>query len=457
MASPLIRVKSRFAWHGFNPLARFVTLNVAGSLASLFIGFLASVGLARWLGPSDRGLLGLMISASTLALAVTSTGLPLAVVYFASRGDAEPGKILGNSLLYGAILAVIFIPAGVLLYPQIADAISQGDGGESWILAAALVPIVFLDWTTHGQLQGMMQFGRFNVLLVISRVAYALVIVVLLGVLSLGVAGGLIATGAASIVMIAGSLGPVIRRGSPQIDMALLRRMLHYGSRVQIGSIFQLTNARLDVLIMQFYRPLSQVGYYVVAQSIAELVMTLARAFQSSVLPLLSRDEGGAERQAATSTDSIRHYAILATAAALGNAVLGSAVIYYAFGPAYRSAIVPMLILLPGIWFLGVGTVIQGDLGGRGRPGTSSALAGLAAGVTVVLDFTLIPPFGVIGASVASVTAYTTFGVASLVTLHRVSGVAMRELLVPTHADLLLYWNLAHRVLARSRGSRPGG
>src|SRR5271165_4576132 len=237
MASPLIRVKSRFAWHGFNPLARFVTLNVAGSLASLFIGFLASVGLARWLGPSDRGLLGLMISASTLALAVTSTGLPLAVVYFASRGDAEPGKILGNSLLYGAILAVIFIPAGVLLYPQIADAISQGDGGESWILAAALVPIVFLYWTTHGQLQGMMQFGRFNVLLVISRVAYALVIVVLLGVLSLGVAGGLIATGAASIVMIAGSLGPVIRRGSPQIDMALLRRMLHYGSRVQIGSI----------------------------------------------------------------------------------------------------------------------------------------------------------------------------------------------------------------------------
>lgn len=387
MGSSSIRRKSRFAWHGFNPLARFVTLNIAGSLASLFIGFLASVGLARWLGPSDRGLLGLMISASTLALAFTSVGLPLAVVYFASRTRSEPGKILADSLLYGAVLAAAFIPAGVFFYPQIADAFSHGDGGQSWILAAALVPIVFLDWTIHGQLQGLMQFGRFNLLLVISRVAYALVIVVLLGVLSFGVAGGLIAIGAASIVMIAGSLGPILKRGALRIDLALLRRMLHYGARVQIGSIFQLTNARLDVLILQFYRPLSEVGYYVVAQSIAELVMTLARAFQSSVLPLLSRDEAR-DRQAATSADAIRHYAILATLAVLGNAVLGSAVIYFAFGPAYRSAILPMLILLPGIWFLGVGTVVQGDLGGRGRPGASSALAGLAAGVTVLLDFT---------------------------------------------------------------------
>ena len=133
-----------------------------------------------------------------------------------------------------------------------------------------------------------MQFGRFNLLLVISQGRVRAVIVVLLGVLSFGVAGGLIAIGAASIVMIAGSLGPILKRGALRIDLALLRRMLHYGARVQIGSIFQLTNARLDVLILQFYRPLSEVGYYVVAQSIAELVMTLARSFQSSVLPLLS-------------------------------------------------------------------------------------------------------------------------------------------------------------------------
>ncbi len=451
MGGPHAKGTWRFAWGRFNPLARFVTLNVLGSAASLCIGFVASIGLARWLGPSGRGLLGVMLSASGLALALASTGLPLSVIYFASRSDSEPEKILGNSLLYAAVLTAVFIPAGFFLYGPLARAFGHGQGGMNWIIAAALVPIVFLDWTTHGQLQGMTRFGRFNALLVISRIAYVLVIVVLLGVFSFGVTGGLIATGAASLVMIAGSLGPLLQRGAPRVDTGLIRRMLNYGSRVQIGSIFQLTNARLDVVIMQFYRPLSQVGYYVVAQGIAELMMTLARAFQSSVLPLVSRGEG-TERQAATSIDSIRHYAILATAALLANALLGPVVIYYAFGSQYRAAIVPMLILLPGVWFLGVGTVIQGDLGGRGRPGTSSKLAGIAAAVTVVLDLTLIPPFGVIGAALASVAAYTTFGVASLIVLHRVSEVPLRELVLPTRRDLGVYSQLARDALARLRG-----
>ncbi len=431
-----------------------LAFNIVGSGASLIIGFGASIGLARWLGPSGRGLLGLMISASSLALALTSVGLPLAVIYFASRRDADPAKILGDTLVYAAALAALFIPAGFLLYGRLADALGHGDGGRTWVLAAALVPIVFLDWTTHGQLQGMMRFGRFNVLLVLSRVAYALVIVMLLGVLDLGVAGGLIATAVASGVMTLGSLTPILEWGPPRVDRALLRRMLHYGSRVQVGAIFQITNARFDVIVMQFYRPLSQVGYYVVAQTIAELVITLARAFQASVLPLASHYEGD-KRQAATSVDSIRHHGILAAIAVLGNAVFGSLVIFFAFGAQFRSAIVPMLVLLPGIWFLGTGIVIQGDLGGRGRPGMSSALAGLAAGVTVVLDFALIPPLGVMGAALASVAAYTTFGIASLIALHRVSGIPLRQLVVPTRADFAQYSGLLRRVVSRMRGG-PG-
>jgi len=455
MNDRLSKGKSLFTLREFNPLARFVTFNVVGSGASLVIGFGASIGLARWLGPSGRGLLGLMISASGLALALTSVGLPLSVVYFASRRDAEPAKIFGDTLLYAVVLTALFIPVGLLFHRQLAGAVSHGYGGDTWVFAAALVPIVFLDWTTHGQLQGMMRFGRFNVLLVVSRVAYALAIVMLLGVFDLGVAGGLIATAVASGVMVVGSLKPILEWGAPRIDGELLRRMLHYGTRVQVGAILQITNARLDVIILQFYRQLSQVGYYVVAQTIAELVITLARAFQSSVLPLASRYQGD-ERQAATSADSILHHGILAAAAVLGNAVFGSIVIFFAFGPQFRPAIVPMLILLPGIWFLGAGMVIQGDLGGRNRPGLSSLLAGLAAGVTIVLDFALIPPLGVLGATLASVAAYTTFGVASLIALHRVSGVPLRRLVVPTREDFALYSTLLARTIARIRGRSRG-
>jgi O-antigen/teichoic acid export membrane protein len=128
----------------------------------------------------------------------------------------------------------------------------------------------------------------------------------------------------------------------------------------------------------------------------------------------------------------------LPAAAVVCNGVFGTVVILFAYGPPFSLAVIPMLVLLPGIWFLGLGLVIQRDLGGRGRPSLSSSLAGLAAAVTVVLDLALIPPLGVMGGALASVVAYTTFGNASLIALHHVSGIAVRELIVPTRQDFAI-------------------
>jgi O-antigen/teichoic acid export membrane protein len=273
---------------------------------------------------------------------------------------------------------------------------------------------------------------------------------VLVGALNLGVAGGVLATGAASLAMIGGALGPILRRARPRVNRKLWRQTIRYGLRVQVGSMLQLANYRLDVIIVQLFRPLSQVGYYVIAQTIAELVVNLAVAFQGSIMPLVSHYEG--DEKADTSTVlSVRHHGILAGVAILGNAILGPLVIAVAFGPKYTPAIVPMLILLPGIWFLGMGTVIQGDLSGRGRPGLSSTLVGVAAVVTVALDFALIPPLGVPGAALASVAAYSTYGIASLIALHRVTGIPVRELLIPTRQDFEAYRAVIRRGLAALR------
>ncbi len=448
------RVRSRLARPAGNLLARFVALNMLGVVATGVIGFGASIALARWLGPSDRGLVALMYSVSSLALVLVGIGVPWATIYYAKRSDATPQGLLGNSLLQAGVIAIVLIPATWVGYLWLADTFGHGEGGTTWVLAAVLVPIVFLDWTTHGQLMGMLLFGRYNLLSVLAKIAYLLAIVVLLGIFSLGVAAGMYAYIAASLVMIIGALKPILSSKRPRIEPSLLRRMLHYGSRVQVGSVFQIAMARLDIVILQFFRPLSQVGYYVVAQTIAELLLQLSGAFQISVMPLVSRYEGD-ERQATTSADSVRHYGIVGSLATFGNVVFGTAVILFAYGIQYRSAIVPMLVLLPGVWFLGMGGVIQGDLSGRGRPGLSSQLAGMAAVVTIVLDLALIPAFGVIGAAIASTIAYTMYGIASLMALRSISGIPIRQLVTPTKADIAVYWLFARRLPSRLHTKPP--
>jgi stage V sporulation protein B len=449
--SRLARARGVFALPRENLLARFVTINVLGTAGSLLIGFVASILLARLLGPSGRGLLALMLSVSQIVVVLTAIGLPTAVTYFASLPDSDPPAILGNCLAHAGVLSALLIPLTAIFHKQIADALGHGDGGRTWILVAALVPLTFLDWTTNSQLQGTLRFARLNLVTILARLVYAFGVVVLVGFVDLGVAGGVIATVAGALVMILASLKPILDRGRPRVDHKLMRRMFSYGSRAQVGAVLQLANGRLDVVIMQIYRPLSQVGYYVVAQTVAELVLLLAQEFRWTSMVLVTKYEGDV-KQAATTADSVRHFASLGALTAIANAAFGSLLILVAYGPKFHPAIVPMLILLPGVWFLGLGIVIQGDLSGRGRPGLASALAGLAAVVTVVLDFTLIPPFGVIGASIASVFAYATLGVSSLVALTRISGIPTRELVVPTKEDLLGYRRIVVRFVKRLRG-----
>jgi Na+-driven multidrug efflux pump len=113
---------------------------------------------------------------------------------------------------------------------------------------------------------------------------------------------------------------------------------------------------------------------------------------------------------------------------------------------------VPMLILLPSMWFLGTGQVVTGDLRGRGRPGLSSVLAGITAAVTIALDLLLIPPLGADGAALASAVAYTVFGIGSLVAISRLSGLSIRSLVLPSRRDFAAYPAAARSARARLRG-----
>lgn len=417
----------------------------------LVLGFVASVLLARLLGPSDRGLLALELSVANFAYAFAGLGLPIAVEYHAGRREPT-GALLGTTAAFGVLLAAVFVPLAWLARGPIADAFSRGQGGTTWIFAGALVPLTFLQWTASNQLAGSLRFGLFNGLLVGSRVVYTMLAVALL-VVGVGVSAGLVATGVAAVVMIVGAARVLLPLGRLRVDLGLFRRLLSYGVRLQVGTLFQVLNFRLDVIILQFFQPLAVVGYYIVAQIVAELVTTLASAFQTSVLPLVANAADEEDRDRTTAV-ALRHQSVLTLAAIVVIALLGPVILLVGFGPQFRASLVPMLIILPGTWFLNAGTVVAASLGGRGRPGSASLLSGIALVVTVSLDLALIPWLGVNGAAIASLCAYSAYGTAALFVTARASRLRLRDLVVPTRDDLRLYPTAVRALLLRARRLR---
>jgi O-antigen/teichoic acid export membrane protein len=435
-------------------LGRAVAWNVFGRFGVLGVGFVSSILVARWLGPADRGLLAVVTYTAEIVVAVAGIGLTYAVAFYVSRKDARYGAVLGNSLLYCAGLALVIVPTFVLLRDPLARLLSEHRGQVVWALGGLLVPLVFLEWCTQNQLFGRLRFGLYNAVVVSARLAYVALAVLLVGVAGYGVGGAVVASMGASATVIVASLAVVLRDARVSIDLRLLREMIGYGARVAVGWIFDMLNSRVDILMVQLLTGLTAVGYYVIAQVVAELTLAFASAIQASVLTLTARSEGEA-RQDETTISSLRHQTMLTTVAIALIAAGGPVLIHFGYGAAFDDAITPMLILLLGMLPLGAGAVVAGNLRGRGRPGTASAIAGATVCVTLLLDLLLIPFFGVHGAALASVGAYTFYGVVGVLTLSRLSGLPVRALVVPTAVEMEAYRRAGRRGWSAVRRRPP--
>lgn len=433
-------------------LGRSVIANALGQLSVLVIGMVSTIALARWLGPADRGILALMAYTCDVTVALAAAGFTYAVAYFASRRDADRGALLGNSLLIGALLAVVFIPFFAIYGPEIADHLTHGRASGAWQLVGLVVVVTFLDWCIHNQLLGKLQFGRLNALIAFSRIVSLGAIIVCVGAAGWGVTGGLAANVSASVVMIVGSL-MALRGIRPTIDFQLMRALFAYGGRVAVGWIFQIINYRADVFILQAYVPLRSIGEYVVASLVAELALTGGSALSTSVNALVANYEGE-ERQTTTIAASLRHGIILTGVVIVGLAVFGGVAIELAFGSSYDGAVEPMYILLPGMLFLGMGSVVTGNLRGIARPGVSSIIAGATMVITIALDFLFIPKWGINGAALASTIAYTFHGTTCVLVLGRVTGIPLRDMIVPTAADGRAYLRALSALVGAAKRAR---
>jgi O-antigen/teichoic acid export membrane protein len=103
--------------------------------------------------------------------------------------------------------------------------------------------------------------------------------------------------------------------------------------------------------------------------------------------------------------------------------------------------------------------IMTGYISGRGHAGLVSVAITLALVLNVAANFILIPRYGIVGASLASVISYTAHASITLVMASRLSGQPMRSLLIPGRTEAVLFvtglWRLTDRLplFGRSRSN----
>ena len=398
-------MNARIVWGGHrSPMVRNVMARI-GALLSLT---LVSLLVARTSGPPGVGIFILLRVLPWLVSTVVSCGLFGAAPYFlAGPARSEPRyrpTIFAVAVVSGALGGILWAGASPLLQDVLFPSLSIG----LVALAGITVLTQALESTCKACSQGRNDFAGANRIIVLEELLFLPAYGVLF---ALGVPDGI----AIVLALIFGDSATsfqgwvrLARRGffagAGRPAVALARRVLRFGLRAQVGTLLLLANARLDFAIVGALVGPAALGVYAVASRYAELLRLPSTAFNYVLYPEFARDDGPAAARKASRL--IPRVGWIPAAAAIPLGLSAPFVIRFLFGNEFAGAVGPAAILLVGLSGGGVGAIATAFLYGQGRPGLNSVAMGAGLAATVVLDILLIPPFGIVGAAVASSVAY---------------------------------------------------
>lgn len=426
---------------GRNALGTYVAL-----VAALAIGLVTSLLTANALGPAGQGLLTTLRTDAAVLMAVVGLGAPAAAYYFGSLSERFTAQFIGFGLIHAALLAVVAAAAMATFGAKLAEA--QGAPGDEQLfqLAAVLVPFLYLEYVYVSLLRARDRFGLANVATIAGRFAGLVVTVTLLALDDLSVFDAVLAAVAISLAPTVIAAAALFRTGV-LLSRDLTCRALSFGVRAQIGFVLRRVAQRVDVIVLSTLAPLRVVGYYAIAQLVAELVLLVSRSFESVLGPTITR-----EGRPDLAHSVLRLNGTTAVLACLAMAAVGPPFIGIAFGSEFEPATEPLLILLAGVWLLATGELVCGVLAARGSPGRASWLAALQAASALGLSLALVPSWGAEGAAAAAAISYACFGVAGLVVLRRQDDVPLRRLAFATLGEVSASWHGLVRMLRSWRG-----
>jgi len=367
----------------------------------------AGIIVARWLGAKGVGELAVINVAIATVVQLCSFGLPSANTYFISQDQEKLRTAAINSLVFalffGSLLALglmelaelrpdwfglnsatlirlaaISIPSQLITLIGLNILLAVGKilpfnlldlVGQSFVLINALVALIFL--------------RRGLTTLVILNTATAWVVSLFVVVL---------------IIVAARKLA----RSQWRPDASLLARMIRYGIKFHISILAGAIIFRADLLVVNHFRGPDEAGVYSVATQFGMMLMLLPGVIATVLFPRVTaeQDAGG------ETTALVARYTALVMFLCCLAAVPFSFLLPLVYGSAFTEATWLLLILLPGVYLVGLESVLVQHFNALGLPRIIPIYWIVTLVVNLILVFVLVPRFGAQGAAIASTVSY---------------------------------------------------
>ena len=376
----------------------------AGKAVILTIGLASVVITTRYLGATGYGKVALAFAFTQTLGILADVGLLTVVVREISRDPASTDRLVGNALVLRLVLSLALLALAAL-----ASLTLSWDTQVRVAVLIAGVPFVLglVNSALVAVLQARLRMDRAVVADVIGRAASfaALVLVVTLDAGFYAVVATA-AVGALATLLVTWAIVFREARPRPRIDREVWRRLLVLALPVGAALAVSELYFRLDTLLVSVFRPYDEVGLYALSYRMVELIGILPAIVMTSVFPLLARYLQESRELAARTVDAAGDlFVAIGAPIAAGGLVVAPELVRLIGGDEFAGSAGPLRILLFAVVLAFVSGLFGHALIAGGRQGSALRLGITALVFNLVLNLSLVPPFGIEAAAAVALAS----------------------------------------------------
>lgn len=407
-----------------------VLVTVGGKALFVILTALATVLIARQLGPTGQGIFAVSFNLTLILVQLGSSGLSVAAPTLVARESRLTGAIITNSLLL-ALGGGLLLIAGSLLLKALAPGVLPGFTWTELGITLAALPAALAVMFMQAVLQGQGRMVAFGVIDVAQATIILVGVLLAIVVFDAGIVGVLLVITLTRYLLLLIALVMLRHEALPPArpELVLLRRMLAFGARVYAVGLVAFLLIRLDLLLVNGILGQHAAGLYSLAGYVSEALSIIPSIVAVNMVARIARHRG-----ANTSAQAFRAIFLLYGGLCLLSLPAVAVALPLLYGSAYQDSVELYLWLAPGIFFLGLLSVVSIHFSVRGYPPLLIAvwIAGLV--LDVALNVALLGPLGLFIAPLSSTIAYGLVLAAHLGPFTREMG-GWREL-VPRFAEI---------------------
>ncbi|NJE54450.1 flippase [Thermococcus sp. 21S9] len=411
--------------------ARGGAIALIGLIASAIFGFLTRAIVGRVYGPEQYGVYNLAFTVFTITLIVVMMGFPMGmqrqVSYFLSKKPEKVKELIGTALT----LILITSTLGMVVLEVLRGALPKYIGGDG--LLKELLEILAISLPISATLsvlisisQGFKRVREYTIYgKIIAPLLYTLLIALTGVILNMPIhyiVGAYVISQGITLTLVIRDLKVAgILPGKPYFSGRMARAIVLFSIPLMMSGIINLVMTWTDTLMLGHYLSSDIVGIYNAAAPLARFIPVFLSAMTVIYNPIVTRfyTEGRVQEISEFYSAITKWILLLTFPLFLLLFTYPKAVITALFGVKYVEAWKPLMVLSAGFLVHSIVGPNGLTLISIGKPSKEMTGNLLGAIINVVLNTTLIPLYGMMGASIATASAYVVANVYKLSVLRR--------------------------------------